>query len=162
MTRPPLQTTQVPGVPTPGADPPDAAELWAAMIRWMLFGVGLALLPIAWNGISSLARGGDASFTTVLGNGELLLIAAVLGATTAGDLVGIQTKRFGVVRSTLLGLNFVCIMLATLLFGDFAATARSGDYQLDQAVVTRFSVLLFLVSLVVSASSHFVAKLVTR
>lgn len=134
------------------------AELWAAFIRWLCFGVTLAVLPIVTNWVSALTRGAEISVSAVLGNGELLLVSAVLGATSIGELMGARTRRFIVFRSVLTGINLPLILLASIWFADIAATIRN-EISVDQWFVSVGSASVFLTELVISGCSFLVTRL---
>lgn len=139
----------------------DTAELWAAFIRWLLFGVALAVLPVLVNWMSLLTRGLDGGTGAVFGGGELLLVSAVLGATAAGDLMGVRSRRFIVFRSVLTGLNIVLLLFASLWFADIAATIRA-ETDIDRGFVTMGSAIVFAFEVVIGACSFIVTRLEDR
>ncbi|MEU6246086.1 hypothetical protein [Glycomyces sp. NPDC047010] len=136
----------------------DTAELWAAFLRWLLYGIVLAVLPIAVNWVSLMTRGLDASFSAVLGGGELLLVSAVLGATAAGDLMGARTRRFIVFRTVLTGGNLILIVFASLWFADTTAVLRAGT-DIDRGFVALGSLVVLVSEIVVCACSFLVTRL---
>jgi hypothetical protein len=136
----------------------ETAELWAAFLRWLLYGVALAILPIAVNWMSLLTRGLDANLGAILGSGELLLVSAVLGATAAGDLMGARTRRFIVFRTVLTAFNLILIIFASLWFADTAATIRENP-DIERSFVTAGSIVIFLSTVVIGGCSFFVTRL---
>ncbi|WP_335986714.1 hypothetical protein [Glycomyces sp. MUSA5-2] len=140
------------------ADPADLAELWAAFIRWLLYGIVLAVLPVAVNWMSLQTRGMEASPTAVLGSGELLLVATVLGATATGDLMGARTRRFLVFRTSLTGCTVILMIFASLWYADIAATIRAGDrFERDFTAAGSFAV--FVIMVVICACCFVVTRL---
>jgi hypothetical protein len=156
MTTPPHGPDDTPDMTEPLGDP--LSELWAAFVRWVCFGITLAVLPIATNWISSLTRGGEVSAWNILGNGELLLVSAVLGATSVGELMGARTRRFIIFRSVLSGFNLPLILLASIWFADISATVRS-DVDVDQRFVAIGSLVVFLTEVTISGCSFLVTRL---
>lgn len=57
------------------------------MIKWLIFSVLIALLPILFNLLFAMTYGGEIALTRLLGRGELLLIAVGLCATALGDVL---------------------------------------------------------------------------
>jgi len=96
----------------------------AKFTRWLIYSVGLALFPIAANGLIALASRAfeNASWSSVLtvliGRGELLILAAGLTATAIGDLAltempGIYKRR----RTLLSGWAILNLLVASFYFG---------------------------------------------
>lgn len=157
MTRPSTDTAE-PAPDEPPQPSTDTAELLAAFIRWLLFGIVLAVLPVAVNWISLQTRDLDASHTVVLGSGELLLVSAVLGATATGDLMGARSRRFLVFRTMLTGFNVILMILASLWFADVAATIRADD-KVDREFVAFGSLVVFATTIIICACSFVVTRL---
>jgi hypothetical protein len=132
-------------------------SLWAAFIRWILCGVGLALLPVGMNWVSLNSRGTEVSPSVILGNGELLLVSAAIGATATSELIVHKTERFELVRSLLVGFNFILVLAASVWFGDLSAASRSNE-EIDYGFVSTGSVIVFVSELIVSGGSFLITR----
>jgi hypothetical protein len=65
----------------------------AKLLRWLIFGVLLALVPLVFSWFCRLIFSEDASLKTLLSQGELLLITAALCAAAIGELLGSDDKQ---------------------------------------------------------------------
>ncbi len=63
------------------------------LIRWCVFGVAIALIPVAFCWASLLTAGKSATLDRVLENGALLLITAAISGAAIGELVGSGKAR---------------------------------------------------------------------
>lgn len=59
----------------------------AAYMKWLVFGVGLPLLPFAGRALAASIDRGGFTWSSLLGDGELLVIATVLATAVIGDLL---------------------------------------------------------------------------
>src|ERR1043165_4006800 len=105
----------------PTADAESGVRIRRKLIIWGIFSVGIAVLPVAFNALSLLTRGQDVGLNALLGRGELLLIAAALAATAAGELFASTARRLHNMRLALAGLNLFLAFIACYWFGDVAA-----------------------------------------
>ena len=102
---------------------PDRLGRRPAYVKWWIFGVLLPLLPLgarvlaAWfdNAAKSL------SFTTLLSDGELLVIATVISAAIIGDLLfdfsGRNEVRTRTTIAVLCAFSLLVVVVSVLMFG---------------------------------------------
>ena len=99
----------------------------STLMTWSLFGVLLALVPIAFSGISAWIRGQTIGFSDVIGVGELLLVSAGVSAAALGELARQRTDHLRRARAILTGAGVITILLAGLLFADVAGSIRDAE-----------------------------------
>jgi hypothetical protein len=118
------------------------------LARWLLFGVLMALLPLAYNLLHVVTRGGKASVENLTGHGELLLVAAAISAAAIGELVASGPKApIGKIVSG--GGALLVLGFASLYFADVAWAEKTGE-KLLASVVCNTSVVLFASAFVAS------------
>jgi len=114
--------------------------LLAKLIKWLIFSVALALLPLAFNYLHLLSHTKVPTLEALLGQGELLLIAAGISAAAIGSLIGSGTDWF--LAKILAGGGSVFVLgLASLYYADVSAV--HSDAQLDLHVVVTSSAWFF-------------------
>lgn len=128
----------------------------AAMWWWLLVSVGFALLPISMNVLSSLSQGVQFSFGKAVGNGELLLIASVLGATSIAEALA-EFRKNNSVSLMLAAPNLLLVVLAALWYGNIS-TANSVGIEIDRYFVCWGSTVLLCTTLICSGTSHFMLR----
>lgn len=96
------------------------------LIRWFLFSVVVALLPIGFNLFRIVMRGGQASVEALTGHGELLLVAAAICATALGEIITDTSSR-RIPKLVAVGASVIILVFASLSFADIAAGQASGD-----------------------------------
>jgi len=120
------------------------------LIRWFLFGVVIALLPIIFNSLRLFTHGGSLTFGQLVGRGELLLVTAGISAKAIGELIGSSTSM-KIPKIIAGGVSLVILALASLYFADVAAT-YANNQTLDLSVISRMSLILFLTAVVSGGS----------
>ena len=123
-------------------------SLSAKLAKWLVFSVLLGLLPIAFNYLRVLTRSGDPTLESLLGKGELLLIAASISAAALGHLIG-SGKDWMVAKIFAGGGAVIVLGLASLYFADIAAAHVSQ--QLNPGVIAGSSQLFFLFAVLAGA-----------
>lgn len=128
------------------------------IIRWLLFVVALALLPVGISAFSTLTRGDALDFVGLFEHGELLLVsAAVVGAALA-DLVSEGRQGFRTVKLSVGGMAGIVVLGASVWFADIAAGRRDGS-PLDQEGIAVGSVVVFALAVLTGLSCIVVAEL---
>ncbi|MEV2267785.1 hypothetical protein [Nonomuraea africana] len=98
--------------------------------RWILFEVFFALMPIIFNYANSRMIGVPASYATLVGKGELLLISGAICAAGMGELVASITKKSATPQSgsRFAGLKITLIATSAILIAGtswfYASTAE--------------------------------------
>lgn len=118
------------------------------LIRWFIFSVLIALLPIGFNALKLVSRGCDISLVDVTKHGELLLIASAICAAAIGDLVtsGAALKNW---KAIVAGCCLIVLCLSSFYFADISASV--DDESLKDDVVSRMSIILFAIAMISSA-----------
>lgn len=110
-------------------------------MRWLIFAVVLALLPIIANVLGALTRGQSIGFVSLLENGELFLVsAAVVGAAIA-ELFGVGKSKLGTVKFIVGAFGGLVVLAASIWFADIAAAQRDGSTIDGEAIAVGSSVL---------------------
>lgn len=118
------------------------------LIRWGVFSVLFALLPICFHVLKIASAGKGLSLESVFGSGELLLIGAAISAAAIGELViGNAYKRN--IKLIVCGACIFLLALNSLWYADVSGAAN-GQTAYDLGVIASGSVTMFLVTLVVS------------
>jgi hypothetical protein len=116
------------------------------VIRWLVFGSLISILPLVYAWMDLRVRGETATFQRIIGNGELLVIVWVLAASAIGELFGSKGTNpkpkifFG-------GITFALIIVSALFFASITE-AREAKTNLDGSFVVVVSIIFYLASLV--------------
>lgn len=125
------------------------------LLIWMVAGVGLALIPI----IIKAGRG-NKSLDELLGEGEVLIIAAIIVAAAAVDLAMRPPKllTWPLLRAGLIG---VCFLFACISAGWFADvdTLKSVGQAMAADDVAAMTKLAFVMNLTVAGCCVLVSEL---
>lgn len=120
------------------------------LIRWFIFNIIIALLPIYFNCLYLLILGLQPTIEVLTGHGELLLISAAIAAVAIGEQVG--SGRYLLILK--LGAVGGCVIM--LLGASFCFAVVSTSIQSEQVIqtniVANISIYLFLGAIVSSGS----------
>ena len=94
----------------------------AKLIRWLIFGVAISLIPLAYNFLNLQLRGASPTLIQLVKNGELLLIICAFCAASIGALVG-SGPRMLPLKLICGGGALIILMLSALYFSDVSALA---------------------------------------
>lgn len=128
------------------------------LLRWGLFGVCFAVLPIAFNAISAATRNGGFSLESLLSNGELLLISAAVSAASAGELFGREEVLMRSTRLFLVGMSFIIVCGSSLWFADIAGATRD-QADINEHFIAVGSIIIFFFSAVTGACCVILSEL---
>ena len=128
------------------------------LIRWIIFSVLMALVPLLVDVLWIVTRGGTEALTSVLARGELLLITAALCAASVGELFGSGNDRRS--RKVISGGAALLILLVSALYFVHVSEAYAHVSEAyvgkerppDVGVIRTISILLY-TSAVVSSGS---------
>jgi len=115
------------------------------IVRWLIFGAIISLLPLAFTFGDLALRGRPHRLVDVIGNGELLVVVWVLSASALGEMFGGKGGR-PILHILAGGLTLVVIVAAALLFA-FVAEAKAGTQPVNEDLLVNLSVILYVVSL---------------
>jgi hypothetical protein len=118
------------------------------LLKWLIFSVLLALLPLAYNCLHVLTRNGSLSLASLLGKGELLLIAASISAAAVGSLIG-GSKDSLILKFVAGGGSVLLLGLTSLYYVDITLPAP-GEI-LNAAVISWTSLAIFGLSVIAGA-----------
>lgn len=115
-------------------------------VRWVLFGVVIALAPLIANYFSLGFAGKNSTIGGVIARGELLLIVSAMCAAAVGELVG-SGAAFRTLKVIASGVALVVLVLASLFFAGVAvAHARGGG--VDPIAIKEISLYIYGVAIV--------------
>ena len=136
-------------------------DILYSLVRWGIFAVAIALLPILISILGSVTRGDDVGFVELLQNGELFLVSAAIVGAGIADLVAEGGSRFRTLKLTTGGAAGLVAITAAAWFADVAAGRRDG-LELDSSGITTGSLIVFACALVAGASCIVVAELAKK
>ena len=123
---------------------------------WISFSVLVALLPIAFNGLSALTRSQSVGYADLIGRGELLLVTVAITAAATGELYRRDIKRLRPLRAFLTAMGTIILCACSYWFAIISAEIQAG-YEVDQAPVTLTAV-FFLCGIAISGCAVFVSE----
>jgi hypothetical protein len=130
---------------------------WQRVVMWCLFGCLASLLPLLIQMLHGFDSPRGATFDAICGDGELLVISAVLAAGALGEVI------LGIPRSMLmLVLTFGCgaeLVVASLWFADIRG--RVGSQETTQIDGQTVSYVIKAHSVAVTSLEVFIATVVT-
>jgi uncharacterized membrane protein len=116
------------------------------LLRWALFGVIFALLPITFNFLSAVTRNQAIAVSSLASHGELLLISVSISAAAAGELFGREEGHMRSFRLFVVGMSFIIVCVASLWFADIASAVRTNE-AINEGAVAVGSGIIFLSSI---------------
>jgi hypothetical protein len=124
-------------------------------LRWMIFNVVIALIPLAARAIIALFHKKPVSIEAILLDGELLLVTAAINAGAIGELIGTANKR-GLYQIVVVGASMVSLIFSCLLYAHIIATGSTG---LDEAIIYKTSIGLFGVTFIAGLNCIILSEL---
>ncbi len=122
------------------------------MVRWVIFSVVIALLPIIFNYLSMLTKGLPTSLEIVISRGELLIVSAAINAAAIGELFGSGTTNKRIPKIIAGGVCVIILLLTSLWFADIVATILLNK-PVESRIIMLGSVAAFLSTVLASGSS---------
>jgi len=114
------------------------------LTHWLIFSVLLALIPIAFNFTIRITTGSPVTIVSLVGKGELLIIAVTISARGLGELLMSDTER-RMTKLILGGMNIILLILGSLWFG-----LISAEISVEKVVVSGGSILIFFFVVIIS------------
>jgi hypothetical protein len=133
-------------------------DVWTPLLRWLLFSVLIAVLPIGFNGIFMVNRSEPLVWKSLLAHGELYLISVAVTAAALGEMFGREGGK-KLTRMCLTGLSCILIAISSVLFADTASIARQAEGQMNIDFVAWGSITFFVFSVVTGACCIVVSEL---
>jgi hypothetical protein len=116
------------------------------LIRWLLFGVVLSLLPLIAAYLTAAAFAQVQRLSTFLSGGApLLLISATLTGAAVGELFGHSGRRPAALEVFVGGLAIFVALLAAISYATFTTASTLGNHP-NEGFVAIYSTVLFSIS----------------
>jgi hypothetical protein len=112
------------------------------VLRWLMYGVAFATLPVLLNLVLAVTRNSSLSWEQLLGQGELLLVSAGVAASGAGELSGESVPVLRRFQILLQGLAYIIVCLTSVWFADTANLLASQE-QVNERAVAVGSLVIF-------------------
>jgi hypothetical protein len=136
-------------------------DITYSIVRWGIFVVALALLPILISVLGAVTRGDHLGLTTLFEQGELLLVSAAIVGAALADLVTEDGRGFRTLKLTVGGAAALVVIAASAWFADIAAGRRDGS-PLDSQSIAVGSLVVFGFAVVAGLSCIVVAELAKK
>jgi len=123
-------------------------EVTIRIIKWIIFGVILALAPIGFDYLNQATHVDAPRFTEVISKGELALVCAGIAGAAIGELIG-SGKDLLALKMISGGGSVVIVLVAAAWYAQIASDARAGaPYNKD--TVASYSIWLLFFTIVSS------------
>lgn len=126
------------------------------LIRWLIFSVIVALLPLAFNAFMILVTGKELSLLLICSNGELLIISAAISAAAIGELFS-SNYPHQIPKYLAGGGCVISLCVASLMFAYIAGAAKS-NVTLEGQVILNSSLIMFIFAILSSGSCIAIAE----
>lgn len=110
------------------------------LVRWFIFSVTVALLPIMLNYLILLSSGQTPTVTTMFYRGDILLISSAIAAGAIGELIG-STDKFKIPKYIVGGLCVILLFITSAWFASITNMANSENF--DPEFTSKASIVLF-------------------
>ena len=127
------------------------------LVRWFIFGVIIALMPVIFNLFGEALSTGRFNFLGAIANGELLLISTAIAAPALGELIGSGISRN--IPNLLAGGSSIVLLLLTSFGFAYISGARRSSRPLNSAVISGSSLVMFLFTISASCTCVCLANL---
>jgi len=113
------------------------------LARWLGFHLLIALTPLFATLLALRASSRSAGLKDIAGHGELLLIAAALGAIGIGEMVPFKTRKWLVSKILLVALTLCSVLVSSMYFAFIMLGASNeSTVSYDSLLIFIFTVLL--------------------
>jgi UDP-N-acetylmuramyl pentapeptide phosphotransferase/UDP-N-acetylglucosamine-1-phosphate transferase len=126
-------------------------QLLDRILRWLMFGVLVALIPFLFTVVSALLRNYDINWYSILSHGELLLITVCICAGALGDLLSTRARSKGL-ELLLGGFATIIVILASYTFSDISSSVIEKE-MLNKDWILQLSLWFFSAGFIVSLTS---------
>ena len=125
--------------------------MWKKLIKWFIFSVLLALLPLLTNYLLHKIAQTPITLEKLLSHGELFLIATALGATALGEIIASHKQR-GILTTCSGGGCLLIVITSSMLFA-FVSGTPLFKANIDISFVKMLSIIVYLSAFLTSGSS---------
>lgn len=125
------------------------------LLRWLLFGVVIGLLPFAYPAIKCIVMGPSLTAVRLFGRGDLFLITATLAAASFGDLIANGKEQ--ALRKIWVGFLCLIIFIVCIVWFGVVANAIDTKTAYDAALTSRYSLWIFVFAVATCAATVIIA-----
>ena len=104
------------------------------LIRWMIFGVLIALVPLTFSYVALFMKGAP-NLAKVLGNGELLIVISAFCAGGVGELLG-SGEEYPIAKTVAGGFTLLVLIMSALVFVSVVDSKLAGAAYHENTVAT--------------------------
>lgn len=119
------------------------------LVRWLIFSVTVALLPIMFNYLLLLTNGQTPTVTMIFYRGDILLISSTISAGAIGELIG-SSDKLKIAKYIVGGLCVILLFLTSAWFASLTSLVNSATF--DPEFTANNSIILFIATVMSSAS----------
>lgn len=124
--------------------------MFGKLTKWLIFSVFLALVPLAVSLLFQFTHTKQVNLETSLAHGELLLITAVICASSMGELFG-AGPRYKIPKILSGGASVLIFLFTVIYFADVSANNFLNSAIIDKFMVCKISIILFISAFFTSA-----------
>lgn len=119
------------------------------LVRWFIFGVVVAIVPLAYSYLDLVLKKKAPTLTSIIGDGGLLLIISAICAGALGELIGSGSGAtvFKIISS---GGTIVTLLLSSFLFASIIEGKMTSGF--DDAAIASTSAWIFLIGMLPCAA----------
>lgn len=110
------------------------------IVQWMVFSVGLSLIPLLFTYLASLVSGIEFGYQDIIARGELFLVLIALCGAGIGDMIVSKTSG-GISGIVVGGLTVLLLALSALLYAFI--NASNAPSALDREAIANISTCFF-------------------
>jgi hypothetical protein len=115
------------------------------LVRWAVFRVIIALVPLAFN-LASMLTEGKLELVQICSRGELLLISAVISAGAIGEIIGV-VEGHNIGKLFAGGACVITLFIASHWFATISTAIRL-EKQVNSEGIAIGSVILFIITVI--------------
>lgn len=120
------------------------------LIRWFIFSVAVALLPLIFHALQLITRGKSASLSAVTSHGELLIVSVALAAAAIGNIIGNKNMTLSIPKLLSAGFCMLMLLLSSFYYADISACRISGQ-PIEDNVIACVSLISYIFTFICSA-----------
>jgi hypothetical protein len=116
--------------------------------QWLVFSVGLSMVPLLFTYLASLVSGTDLVYSDIVARGELFLILIALCGAGIGDMI-VSRNSGGISGIVVGGLTVLILALSALLYAFI--NGSNSSTRLDREMIAYISTCFFVLGVISSA-----------
>ena len=119
------------------------------LVRWFIFGVVIAIVPLAYSYLDLVMKRKTPTLTSIIGDGGLLLIISAICAGALGELIG-SGRGATVFKIISSGGTVVILLLSSLLFASIIEGKLTAGF--DASAIASTSAWIFVIGMLPCAA----------